>query len=104
MRFARDQSDTTMKAVLLLFALCVTLSAAAKPVNVELYYEVYVRAAGNFELCELGLYSLCPDCKLWTTKQLYPLLKAAPEMINITYVPFGNAIEYKAGDKVPCPC
>lgn len=62
-------------------------STQASKVNFELYYE-----------------SLCPDCKEFITKQLYPTYQAIGSVINITLVPYGNAEEQKRGDHYEFTC
>jgi len=62
----------------------------AAPVDVTLYYE-----------------SLCPDCKNFWTKMLYPTyLKFGPSntIMNLTLVPYGNAHWKKSGDHYVFDC
>ena len=47
----------------------------ADKVNLELYYE-----------------SLCPDCRNFITEQVYPAAQKVGEILNVTLVPYGNAV------------
>jgi len=63
------------------------ISADAPLVNMELYYE-----------------SLCPDCKEFITKQLYPTVLKVGSIMNVTIIPYGNAQEKPAGDQWVFTC
>lgn len=57
-------------------------SKNAPKINFELYYE-----------------SLCPDCRDFILRQLYPAFEKVSAIVNLTLVPYGNADESKHGDK-----
>lgn len=72
-------NEPGMRQAILLSLLAFSMSVAmAAPVQVTAYTEAY-----------------CPDCKLWSIQQLQTAYKApgVAEIMNITLVPFGNAIE-----------
>ncbi|XP_076322193.1 gamma-interferon-inducible lysosomal thiol reductase-like isoform X1 [Tachypleus tridentatus] len=54
----------------------------------------------------LGLYyeSLCPDCRQFIVKQLWPTYSELSVILNLTLVPFGNAKVTKDGDKWKFTC
>lgn len=61
---------------------------SAPPVNIAVYYE-----------------TLCPYCQAFITKQLYPLhQKFGSEIINATFIPFGNAREIAYGGRYEYVC
>ncbi|XP_037537941.1 gamma-interferon-inducible lysosomal thiol reductase-like [Nematolebias whitei] len=60
---------------------------AAGPVQVELYYE-----------------SLCPGCRLFLTKMLFPTWLLLKDIMSVTLVPYGNAQEKPDGQKYTYMC
>ncbi|KAJ7360409.1 antigen processing and presentation of exogenous peptide antigen via MHC class I [Desmophyllum pertusum] len=83
-----------MFGVLLLSLICLAPSciassspASAPKVALDLYYE-----------------SLCPDCQLFISQQLYPTYQKVSEIFNLTLVPYGNAEESKRGAKWVFEC
>ncbi|CAL1531012.1 unnamed protein product [Lymnaea stagnalis] len=52
------------------------------------------------ELVNITLYyeSLCPDCKNFITKMLYPSWQKVGSIMNLKLVPYGNAQEKQVGD------
>jgi len=59
----------------------------ASPVDITLYYE-----------------SLCPDCRDFWTKQLFPTYQKVGSIMNITLVPYGNAKETQNGAQWKFEC
>lgn len=59
----------------------------AEPVQLALYYE-----------------SLCPDCHVFVKQQLWPTYKKIANIMNITLVPYGNAMEHQDGSKWVFEC
>ncbi|KAK3749816.1 hypothetical protein RRG08_063099 [Elysia crispata] len=55
---------------------------------------------------EFVLYyeSLCPDCKDFINGMLYPHYANLSSIMNLTLVPYGNALERKVGDKWVFQC
>ncbi|XP_049944232.1 gamma-interferon-inducible lysosomal thiol reductase-like [Schistocerca serialis cubense] len=54
---------------------------------------VVITAEGYVRPVEVGVYyeSLCPCCQSFITGQLAPAYTEAPELMNLTLVPYGNA-------------
>lgn len=48
--------------------------------------------------------SLCPDCQQFIGQQLYPTYLKISQIINLTLVPYGNAEEFRRGDKWVFEC
>lgn len=48
--------------------------------------------------------SLCPDCQQFIGQQLYPTYLKIGQIINLTLVPYGNAQEFRRGDKWVFEC
>jgi len=56
--------------------------------------------SGGDDRVRLVLYyeSLCPDCKVFITDQLWPTYKKISSIIDLDLVPYGNAQERQDGD------
>merc|ERR1719495_2646461 len=74
------RNHAILKSVwLLLYVLLPTFVYTTTPLHLDLYYE-----------------SLCPDCSVFITRQLYPTwnkLKNTPAAFTMSLFPFGNARE-----------
>jgi len=53
---------------------------------------------------EVYLESMCPGCKAFTAQQLFPTWQKIKEVMNVTYVPYGNAQEKWDGNKWQFTC
>lgn len=68
---------------------------------------VWNKSKENAQIFNFELYyeSLCPDCKEFITKQLYPVYKkTGTELFNLTLVPYGNAREHWNGSSYEFTC
>ncbi|EDO35014.1 predicted protein [Nematostella vectensis] len=74
-------------AVALIAGVFPVYSQAAPKVSIALYYE-----------------SLCPGCRAFISDQLYPTYQKIGEIMDITLVPYGNAQQYKYGNKWVFSC
>ncbi|XP_046375601.1 gamma-interferon-inducible lysosomal thiol reductase-like [Haliotis rufescens] len=80
--------------------------AEACKVTAQCRRTVWSPVRGPAPLVNFTLYyeSLCPDCRDFIKKQLFPAFTAVRSIFNLTLVPYGNAEEKKDGDKWVFDC
>lgn len=64
-----------------------TRQLTAEPVKIDVYYE-----------------TLCPDCRDYITKMLYPTSVLLGDIMDLTVIPYGNAKETYDGQKYVFTC
>ena len=89
-------------------SVCCSSKEAARLCNVEKQCEGYLTAIpkSKAQLVSFTLYteSLCPDCTDFMEKQLCPAFKDVGSIMNLGFVPYGNAKEQQQGDKWEFTC
>ncbi|MEQ2271952.1 hypothetical protein XENORESO_011693 [Xenotaenia resolanae] len=66
----------------------------------------FLRTRQTEDPVQVGLYyeSLCPGCRLFLTEMLFPTYLLLNDIMSVTLVPYGNALEKPDGQKYIYEC
>ncbi|KAG7524105.1 hypothetical protein JOB18_007376 [Solea senegalensis] len=86
---------------------CSSLDSASRcGVLKQCLESIFTRSKQTVDAVQVGLYyeSLCPGCRLFLTTMLFPTWVLLQEIMTVTLVPYGNAVERPDGQKYVYDC